>query len=187
MKQLAALAEAAQTLSLLCEKVDEGGALDEGILSIFGQTKDALIASIARPIHFRVTLKDAIKSAKENKALWDKRLEILELCIKEFDREIMLIMKENPNLPYASDAGAFKIIRNGGKQAINLTFQAIPKSISNVIGGEDIETHKIPSRYINIASYYTLNSEAVRDDLEKGKELAWAKLLPRGERLEVRI
>lgn len=105
------------------------------------------------------------KARKEEAKRLTDSAKVFENRVKALKNNLFNAMKETGKTKFATNLFSFNIVKNGGKQALT-------------IDGE------VPEEYTK--TVIENNTDKIRQALEEGKELPFARLEPRGESLRIK-
>ncbi len=105
------------------------------------------------------------KARKEEAKRLTDSAKVFENRVKALKNNLFDAMKETGKTKFATNLFSFNIVKNGGKQALT-------------IDGE------VPEEYTK--TVIENNTDKIRQALEEGKELPFARLEPRGESLRIK-
>ena len=147
--------------NMLCdEDVDEQMILDT-LESIEGELEDKAdnYAKIIRE------LDSIVKARKEEAKRLTDSAKVVDNRIKVLKNNLYNSMKATGKTKFATDLFSFSIVKNGGKQALT-------------IDGD------VPAEYTK--TVVENDTDKIRQALEEGTELSFARLEPRGESLRIK-
>jgi hypothetical protein len=134
-----------------------------------------LADAVDRRIYFLQFLEAQIEHVKKMAKAWAERgriLENLEDRIKESTKQVIL-----------SSEGALKLKGTTGELSVqkspvsmHLSFEPMRKSYE-IVTDDIVSKHEIPAKYLQHIELLQLNKTAIRDDLQAGVELSFAKLV----------
>jgi hypothetical protein len=160
------------------------GDLDQAVLSTFGELKLELADAVDRRIYFLQFLESQIEHVKKMAQAWTERRRILESLE---DR-----IKESTKLVIERSEGAMKLKGNTGELSVqkspvsmHLSFEPMKKSYE-IVTDDLVSKHEIPAKYLQHVELLQLNKTAIREDLQAGIELSFAKLV-RNTHIRIRI
>ena len=174
------MAWAAAALAEMCDRLEDGEEPTAAFTFVFNETRLDLAEAVDRRIAFIKLVEGSITAAEQARDEWalqKTRLESLLAAMKERTKEIV---ETFPDLPYKGTLGRFAVQKNGGAQALDLSFGG------KEITPELIDMFQIPERFVKTKVSYALDVDGIRAAIAKGEELPWAKLAPRGTHLRVR-
>lgn len=174
-------------------------AIDAGVVSemekdalLFGAGND-LSASVDRRMYLIDVLsggdlsvdkdtKGLIGSANEKIKMWQARKETLVNTLERIKSTTLSALQASEfKVAHGSELG-FKIAVN--PPSLKLTMTPDKKSFTNIVCDADIDFYTIPKKYLTLNSFFTLNTQTIKNDLDAGSTLPWATL-ERGERIKV--
>lgn len=172
------LFEAASKFSALMAAIDEGMPITDAVQREFAEGRLDVIEAIDRrkaAMHYLKHMTEAARAAREE---MDARVQQLKAAQEALKANTKAIMEKFPDDMYQDSVGRkLSIANNGGKAALKLGFEIREsKSVSNVIDLEVVEFLGIDKKYIKPVSFLTLDTDALRADLEVGANLDWASL-----------
>lgn len=161
------LALAAQTLSAICDAVDESPNIDEVLTRTFNDAQLQLEAEVDKRIAFDMWSKNQLDAAKEGYRYFRERAASLEEVRTRFKERMTQAMLANPNLPFRGRLGKVSCVEN--PKGVDYTFgdRTLDESV--------IDFFAIPAEYVKTKISYEIDHQKVKADLAAGKELGWAK------------
>lgn len=143
------------------EEIDEQMYLDTlDTMKISVEEKAGAVAFINKEI------KSTIEQIKIQQDFMAGKKKLLEARLKKLNEHTLELMKNAGIDKCENGVFTISIQANGGVQAI------------------EIDEDKVPDNYMKIE--YTVDKDKIREELEKGTELEFARLKPRGEGLRIR-
>ncbi len=124
------------------------------------------------------------KEAEEMTRAFRVKRESLKTKLEKSKEWLKSMMEAAPTVPYKGKTATLKLQNNGGKKALDLLFTLGEKTVTNIVDHFSIDL--IPDEYLKPVSFYTLDTEKLRADLDAGKELAFAKLV-QGKHVRVTV
>lgn len=177
------LAEAAETFAIVCNAIDEGN-LDETIVAIFNQTRLDLATAVDRRVCFLNFCTSSMQAAKETRNAWAERARQLE-ALEERIKVLTIDQIKSSGLEQAKgDLGRLCIQNN--PEALSLDFDLHDMMVNRVIDPIFIEVNAVPDKYLKKIAAYQLDTKQIKEDLQAGETLPWAKLT-RGQHLRIRM
>jgi hypothetical protein len=126
-------------------------------------------------------LKCEAKKVEETIASLERWLERLRWTQEALKAHVKESLEAEPDFARADSHGrSLKMGNNGGKAALKLDFETDENQVRYIIDQETFE--KLPGRYVGQVSYLVLKSDLLREDLELGLKVDWARL-ERGQRV----
>ena len=89
-------------------------------------------------------------------------------AIKRMKEALVMAMNETGRTEIRTDLHTLKVVNNGGKQAL------------------DVDKDNVPQEYTKTTVIIEPDNDKIRSDIESGKELSFARLKPRGQRLSIK-
>ena len=160
------------------------GDLDQAVLSTFGELKLELAEAVDRRIYFLQYLESQIEHVEKMKKAWSERQRVLETLqdrIKESTKQT--IMNTDAKLKLKGTTGELSLQKS--PPALYLSFDVHRKSYE-IVTDDEIAKHKIPTKYLQHVELLQLNKIAIREDLQAGVELNFAKLV-RNSHIRIRV
>ena len=143
------------------EEIDEQMYLDTlDTMKISVEEKAGAVAYVNKEI------KSTIEQIKIQQDYMASKKKLLESRLKKLNEHTLELMKNAGVDKCESGVLTISIQANGGSQAL------------------EIDEDKVPDNYMKIE--YVIDKEKIREELEKGAELEFARLKPRGEGLRIR-
>lgn len=177
------LSEAASWLSTLADAIEAGTDLSP-LLAEFHDTALLVSDGVARRIMRFDILETAIENAKKNEKSWRFLRQSLEFVQEGLLDATKDIVAANPDVPFKSHLGCFKVIKNPPKLLLELSH--FDRTFKHVVSFQDIERYGMdPEHYTITEAVATLNTDVIKQDLIKGKEVPYAKL-DRGTHLRIK-
>lgn len=163
-------------LALVYDKALEDLTEDDGVavMEKVNQAEKDLSQKVDDWAYFLRTLEKEYKEAEERTAAYRKKREALKNALTRSKEWLKAIMEAGPTVPYKGAKATLRLQANGGKKALDLMFTLGEKTVTNIVDHFSIDL--IPDEYLKPVSFYTLDTEKLREDLEAGKELTFAKL-----------
>lgn len=185
--------EAARDFALVCAQLDQADDDDkfETLATEFAAARAVVEGRIERFAELRRLLRD---KATEDRALakaLTARAARVDALIHRVDQALCQRIQADPENPtWAGERKRLSVQANGGVEALVVTLAAksgTPATrkvtLPNVL---DAETSlDLEDRFVETVTYTVLNKEAVREALEAGEKLGWARL-ERGVQLRIR-
>ncbi len=165
------LYEASRILAELCTRLDNGDDELLSVIEIFNDAKLSVAEAIDRRKAVAVALKSYIAAGVQAKQDLTRQIDKLARALQALKDSTKVIIEMRPDIPYRDSFGSKLSVAKNGTAALITTVDPRTKSISNVVDAD-----KVPVEYLNVVSYFQLNTEKVRADLEAGVELTWARL-----------
>ncbi len=184
---------AAQVLSNLCDLIDNADDMKEGLIQAFQAAGLDLAESIERRKAVMWAIEGQLTSARGARSEIDayvQRLKAIKESLKEEAREAM---EAHPDLPWRDSMGR-KLSLCKSQPALSYPFDLKDKrTFTNLVDTETIRMFSIPTKYLVANMVTTLNTKAIKEDLEAGVDIMWAELqhnkhvrglLPKQEEIE---
>lgn len=177
------LAEAAESFAAICNAIDDGD-LNETLVALFNETRLTLGAAVDRRICCLQLCSASLSAAKEARDSWRERvkqLEFVEERIKAMTLEAIQLtgMKE-----IKGDVGRLCMQQN--PEALKLDFELFEMPVRNVIEPDMADRLGIPDKYLKKFAALTLDTKALKEDIQNGVEFGWATL-SRGAHVRIRV
>jgi flagellar motility protein MotE (MotC chaperone) len=162
-------------LESLCDEVDESDSLPSDLLERFAgaqlqhaQKCDAYVAVI-RGLQHNAAYYSVRAEQLSRRA---KTCERVEKAIKE---RLLFLINENPGITFKSTDGD-KIAARDNQEALKHDVPVRNRSYSNIIedGNFFLEDEKL--QFVDVVSFNCLNTAKVKEHLQSGKTLSWARL-----------
>lgn len=173
LPQKVPLSEALITLTSLMDLIDDQGDIDEILQKSFDVVRGDLTHAVTRRVCLIQSIPALITRAKEMRDEWSKKAKSLEGLERRVKEHTMLLMNQNPELTFKSDAGEFKIQKNPSP-SLETLFNTRTVTITNVLSNDDIP--KLPKEYLDVKSYICLDTAKIKEDLLSGHVLDFASL-----------
>ncbi len=167
---------AAQTLSNLCDLVDNTTDLKEGLTQAFRGAGIDLAESIERRKATMWTVEGQLKAARGARAEIDayvQRLKAIQAAVKDEAKEAM---EAHPDLPWRDSMGR-KLSLCNNQPSVDYCFDLKEsRTFTNLIDHTTIDMFQIPAAYLQTATVTMLNTTAIKDALKAGADIMWAEL-----------
>ena len=160
------------------------GNLDQAIMSTFGELKLELAEAVDRRIYFLQFLESQIEHVEKMEKAWRERRRVLDNLnerIKESTKAT--IIAQEGNMKLKGTTGELAVQKS--PPAVQYSFESFKKSY-DVITDDMVSKYEIPAKYLQPVELLQLNKVAVREDLQAGVELSFAKLV-RGNHIRIRV
>lgn len=174
---------ATNALAELCGAIDDGADLDQTIISTFSDLKSDLTNRVGDVVSFIEFCNGAIERSKQARDVWAERARKLEHVLEKTKALVLETMHGNPELPYTSPIGRLALQKNPPRVDTDLELRIA--TVRNVVTADDIEKHKIESRFVKSTIVQHLAAEDVKTALEQGETLPWARQV-QGQHLRIR-
>jgi hypothetical protein len=172
------LGYAANTLTTICNAIDNGADLDETMLELFETTATQLSEGVDRRKGAARYLKGAIEQAKAYEKQVTSHRKQLETALTKLKAMTKEIVEANPDIPFKDGLGKKLSIAKNGKASLVYDFDFEFTVIRDVVSYAAYEYLRESEYldYIEETSVYTLNTGKLRADLEAGKKSPVAHL-----------
>jgi len=184
-KKRAPLELAALDFAAVLNQIEQlDGDLDQAILSTFGELKLELAEAVDRRIYFLQFLESQIEHVEKMEKAWKERRRILENLNER--------IKESTKTTIIANDGSMKLKGTTGELAVQKSPPSVEyafdfsKKSFDIVTDDIVSKHKIPAKYLQHLELLQINKSAVREDLQAGIELGFAKL-NRGSHVRVKI
>lgn len=167
------LADSSKFLSELWQTVLDMGNLDEFLTSELSRASLNVSGNVDRCLSRIDAIEADLDRLKKNKDLYQAAYKRLDDALFMMRSKIKDIVAQS-GMPFEGDLGTMSVQRSGA--SLDLIPETRKYTYSNCLNTEDIEYYSIPQKYLNHITVMTLNTDAVKKDLEKGEVLSWAKL-----------
>lgn len=180
---LVPLQQAAADLARIYARLDECENIDEALGEAFTEAlveKGKIVSAAVDRNYYRISsLQRGMWQAHNEREKWTSREKTLKATIAVAESRVMDAIKPYPDLDFTE----FRIQKNGGVAPMNLKFTTDERTVRNVITGGQVETYAIPQKYIKVNNFLSLDTVAIRKDLEDGVAVGFAKFDEKGEHL----
>jgi hypothetical protein len=163
-------------LESLCDEVDESDTIPEDLIERFAgaqlqhaQKCDAYVAVI-RGLQHNAAYYSVRAEQLSRRA---KTCERVEKAIKE---RLLFLINENPGITFKSTDGD-KIAARDNQEALKHDVPVRSRSYSNIIDNVHSMSVNDILQFVDVVTFHCLNTAKVKEHLQKGKELSWAKLV----------
>ena len=157
---------------------------DESDEQVITDTLDAVVGEIEvkgeNYLHVCDRLDMEIDACKKQVAYWQNELKIRENALKRLkDRLVMFMTMFGKKTLELANGRKIKLHGNGGKAPIKY-FDDNKSDIPQ----KDVDLSKIPKKYRKVVVTETLDTEKIREDLDKGIKLDFAESGERGSHIK---
>lgn len=173
------LAVLTSTLEDLCDEIENQEEIPQQLLERFVDASLQHSKKVGAYI-------GALQSLKKNAAYYSERAEIMTRRAKTCERleaaikdRLMAHIKTSPDLPWKSEEGDKLALRDNPEKLV-VDVKLDRRHLNNLLWDHT----KIPTEFLIVSTFYTLNTEAVKLTLKAGTSLEWARL-ERGQHLRV--
>lgn len=185
------LSVALRRLAEIHSLLEEGHSVDEVLDQILPIAMDNIAAAVDRyGAAFRIATGGTLSTEKKTAGgLLATAYQDVEDAKARVARQVAIVERMKERLKFFLESGPLKeLAGDSGRFVLQMSSQggieyempfAKAVSITNVLSDETIELFSIPNRYLTRAEVWSLNGDKVRDDLEAGVVIPWAKLKPR--------
>lgn len=180
-KQKTPLHQAVLDLAAVCQQIDESADITDVLIKTLGELKQGLVTAVDRNILFEKSLKAQIATAKEMKDSWTHRQKVLESVKESHSGYMLAAIASSGGLPFKGTQG--EIRAQASPPSMDLTIKTDRRSFETITA-QDAE--QIPLKYVTETTLLSLNKDAIREDLQNGVELSFAKLT-RGRHIRIYI
>jgi hypothetical protein len=171
-KKKTPLHQAALDLAAICRQIDDSEEIPNALIKTLGEFKAELAHSIDRNILFKKSLEAQIAMSKEMKDSWAHRQKVLELVKENHSGYMLSAISQAGGVPFKGTHGEIRAQQS--PPSMELTIKTDRRSFET-LDPKDAET--IPMKYITETRILSLNKEAVREDLQNGVEVPFAKFV----------
>lgn len=174
---------AAANLEQICNAIDESE-LNDSLSKIFHEGRLDLSAAVDRRICFFDLAEERIATLKRLRDEFSQAAKRMEFALERVKEGTISIMESYEDFSYRGELGKLRLQKN---PSARLEFQGTKVSthtISNVIDALDIQKHAIDGEYFETRRYFVLLNDKIREAIESGKEIPWAKL-QRGKHIRI--
>lgn len=168
---MSTLAVLTSQLEDLCDEVGLSSEIPLDLIERFADAKMAHAEKVGAYVHVIETLKKNAEFYETRAKVLMHRAKVSERLEKEIKERLKYQVENNPNLPWKSDEGD-KIGVRKNPESLKLDVQVSHRHVNNVLS----EHEAIPVEFITINTFYSLNTDAVRQFLKNGGTLSWARL-----------
>lgn len=184
IKKRAPLEMAALDFAALLQQIEELEDIDQAVLSTFGEMKLELADAVDRRIYFLQFLESQVEHVDKMVKAWQSRKKVLQNLTERMEESTKhTILSANGKLKLSGTTGELSVQRSPPK--LDLLFEPMRKSF-DVLTHDVASKYEIPSKYIQHTEFLQLNKDALREDLQAGIELSWAKIV-RGNHIRIKI
>jgi hypothetical protein len=150
--------DAAQSLSDLCLKLDEGLDIDEEITAEFSNALNDVVEAVERRKFFLAEIESKIKLAKRKRDEMRRAIDKFERIKERVIETTKFVIQENPDIPFKDSLGKKLFVMKNPRPSLKI--------------GEGWEG----SEYAKIVNKVELDKEKLKDDLIAGTKVEFAEL-----------
>lgn len=150
--------EAAQELTELCAKLDEGLDIDEQVKNDFSSTLNDVVSAVDRRKYFLAEIESKIKLAKEKRDEAKRAIDKFERIKERVIETTKFVIQENPDIPFKDSLGKKLFVMKNPRPSLKV--------------GDGWES----STYAKIVNKVELDKEKLKDDLIAGTTVEFAEL-----------
>lgn len=166
---------AAHVLSSLCDQIDGSPEIDDALIQAFTMTEMALAKAIDRRKALMWQISGHLAAARGMRAEIDEQVQKLKAIEKKVKLSTLVEMEAHQDLPWRDSCGKRLWISKNAEASLKLTFDIKEKrTFTNLVHGDTVRNFDIPEKYLTRVTITTLNTDAVKADLEAGAKLIWA-------------
>jgi hypothetical protein len=178
--------ETAEFLAELCRRQDEAveaaadgqpvEPLTDAFKAVFSDVVADHVRSVDTAQAFATFLHERIGASRRLSKYMLDRAHKDEEALAAFKEVCREAIEAYPDLPWRSTQKIKLYVANNSEASLDTGLKLAKKTISNVLSDHDVSW--LPARYVKLASYLVLDTEALKADLAEGKAVAegWAKL-----------
>ncbi len=166
-------------LELICQEIDNSVEISEALNHRFNDLNASVSERVDAAVWFRKAIAASIGSVKETADAWRAKLKTLEALDVRFDQYLLECISTHNGEPLRGDEGALAAVKN--PPAIKYGVPLLDKSYTKIL--DKVMEYDIPQEYLEMVSFFKINTEAVKAALDSGKELSFAKKT-QGERIK---
>ncbi len=120
------------------------------------------------------SLKSEIEQAQSIAAAFTAKAKRIQDAIDRMKSSAQSILEAQPDLKLEGEVGRIRLQANAW--GLHLNFPTKPKTIYGAMDERDIFEYEVPNDFLKKHVTYSLDSEKVRQHLEAGNQLTWARL-----------
>lgn len=174
MNKKPSLFNASNHLSYLMDQIDEGADLTESLIAEFNQTREEISLAIDRRKYVLAESDARIEAAKKMISDAKDFIKKIENVKHKIKSTTLKSLKLNPDCVFKDSLGRKVSIRKSpGK--VSFDIKKSSTSISNVVEPDTALDPEI-APYISERTYYVIDTDRVKRDLNDGKDLSFARL-----------
>lgn len=176
-RPLVPLGTTAQLLADLCARVDADEDLTPVFLQLFSDAEISQKRGIDDAKAFATDLKALIAGSKAARDGWAERAKKLDAALEKLKEEAKNALEAHPDLPWQDSFGRQLTLAKNSASALKYSFVIKDsRTFTNIVDLQTVQFFDIPARYLNHVTFTTLDSAAIKADLEAGVELSWVKI-----------
>jgi hypothetical protein len=172
MTPLPSLHQTARKLAQLCDVIDDAETVDSYLVSEFKNLEQGVALAVDNRRQWAAAAKGFIEMAKERKREAESQIKSFENVLKRIKSITLHTLESNPELTFRDSLG--KKLSIGKSKKLKLTCNTRTRNFSNVL--DPLESSMVPGKYLQEVTLLTLNTAAVKADLEAGNKLDFAFL-----------
>lgn len=184
---LKSLAQAASDLVLILHRLEDTDDIDLSLTDIFRSainTEGKLVVNaVDRRWHFLQRTDLDIAHCDMQIDRWKATRKRLSNIKERLEVHTESLMGAFPEVEFKGNDGHFKIVNNGGAQKLTFTVLTAERTYRHCVDLDNGESPKIPLRFLTHFTGVSIDTIAVRQAIDAGEKLDFARLEPRGERL----
>lgn len=170
------LESSAIELEALASKIETLEELPNELERLFSLVHEEMKDAVDRRIRYLSYLKSAITGSKEMRDAWTKRAQILDRIEAWIKQNTAWILERCPELKFKGSIGELRLQKNSQATLV------LDETVSDFRGtwlddsfpDTDKEIFQTIKEYLDAG--FKLNTERIKEDLEEGKSLPFAKL-----------
>ena len=161
----------------LCHRVDDGATIDEAIQAEFTEARLDLVEAIDRRKAVAIKLKNEAAAAADMARAYSAFAKRLNEKLDSLKRHTLELILREPDLPYRTSSGE-KLYPQKSPPSLRTALDGDlrDKVVTHVVDLEAAERAGIPLTYLEPVTYYRLNTEKLKADLQAGHVLPFAHL-----------
>lgn len=158
----------------LMERIDNADDLTTELINEFSSAKIDVSEAIDRRRYVMNECETRIDAAKKMVVEIKDHIKRLEKVQDKIKYSTMCAMQLNPDMTYQDSLGR-KIQIKSSQPKLEIDLDTKTTSVSNCLNTSLMARDDIVE-YVEPRTYYVLNTEKVKKDLQEGKQISWAKL-----------
>lgn len=170
--------DAAIILSDLFNKIDNADEdISEALIEHFDNACKSLTESIDRRKYVYRTAEAKIEFIRSQKQEADEAIKKLKKIQERIMEMTKVTVGLNPDLPFQDSLGNKLTVRKNSQPNLVLALDLREsKAVTNILDQNSISLLGIDQKYIKPVTYFTLDTEQLKRDLQAGEKLTWATL-----------
>ncbi len=172
---MASLAKYATEVEVVCQEIDNAeGTIPTDLINRFAFAQGELATKVDNFIGFLDAVKARVTTLKEHRDRVVKAIRTAESFERGLKDYVKFVMLANPGMQFKGEEGSFRLQRN--PPSLKIDFAREDKTIHAVVDPALIHLEPSLAKYVKAVSCFVIDTERLKEALEAGEEIPWARI-----------